>query len=294
MAAISIWKDTYFSISASASPFSYSITTGGETIFNGKAFVAPQEQTIKIKVNEICKDYLTMDRPNLTPPGINITQKIHTEATRTFEVNDSIGNTLSSYTFTMDWSYAVDGYSANTVVSRPINYHAKDGMTLLKSTYQESNGRIYTQTTRKPDSFGYHNDYCANGDWAFYYLNSFGGWDSFLIEGVVRRKDEFNRLTISTPYDNTTLDWGKRTYNNQITPSWEATTGYLTDTESEILAKNLLRSNQVYLHHISTGEIWPVLLTDSTIEHKTFKNNGRRFITYTINAEASHTEQNVG
>lgn len=294
-AALSIWKDTYFTVPASASPFSYTISVDGNTIFSGKAFVAPDEAEIKIKVNDICKDYLSITLPEL-PTGTGSTTTDDTLSVRTFTVNSEGGVPLSSYTFTNDWSYDWEEYSSSgfTYKACPINGRTTNGQFILLSRMSRGGvAKTFASLHIAPLYAPYYTTgYC--GDYALYYLNSHGGWDSFLIEGNVRRKDEYNRLTISTPYNNNTLEWGKRAYDNQIRPSWEMTTGYLTDTESEILAKNLLRSNQVYLHDIVRGKIWPVVLTDGTGDFKTFKTNGRKFITYTINAEASQTEQNIG
>ena len=43
----------------------------------------------------------------------------------------------------------------------------------------------YTETTE-----------CNAGKWALYYLNRYGGWDSYLIDGYVSRKDNFVRKNI--------------------------------------------------------------------------------------------------
>ena len=86
MEVIPIWKDTYYTVNGDASPFVYSITVGNETIFNGKAYVAPNEQEIKIKVNDICKDYLSIELPILPTVGWRNTE--HHLATRTFNINN--------------------------------------------------------------------------------------------------------------------------------------------------------------------------------------------------------------
>ena len=294
MAAISIWKDTYYQVPASASPFSYTISVDGNTIYSGKAFVAPNEQYIKIKVNTICQDYLMGKFPGIHNMMGSIDE---TEATRTFTIHNSGGTALSSYTFTNDWSYDITGYTLNYTEfkSHPINLHKNDRMCGMYT--QISSGNVQTTwisrdyTSLWPSAFRYKEGYC--GDWALYYQNAYGGWDAFLVEGNVKRNDEMSRLTITTPFNNNTTEWGKRNYNTQINPSFEIKTGYLTDTESAILAKNLLRSNQVYLHDLNTNKVWPVILTDTEAEWKTFKGNGRKFITYTINATASQTEQNI-
>lgn len=297
----SIWKDTYYTVPASASPFSYTINditadySNPKTIFSGRAFVAPAEANIQIKVNDICKDYLSIELPTMVPGSVNTDNP---EAVKRFSIADSGGTVVAVYYFSLDWSYEVAERATTGAfyLSSPINFHGGTNMyylcTKILGGTCRTNCASSTVSTLYADNKKFVDGYC--GDYALYYLNRYGGWDSFLIEGNVKRKDEYNRLSITTPFNNNTMDWGKRNYSNQITPSWEITTGYLTDSESAILAKHLLPSNQVYLHNLKTGEITPVILTDGTGDFKTFRTNGRRFITYTINAQASQTQQNNG
>ena len=278
---IPIYKDTFYYVPASASPFDYSIVADGEVIFNGRAYVAPDEANIKIKVNSIAQDYLKMEFPALS--GVTP----HDDAAKVFSLYNN-STLMTAFTFCLDWSYETESVSGGTL-SHPINGHGDSRMYYFKTT--ASSGSISTTAYSTPPT-GYTEGYCGT-DYALYYLNRYGGWDCFYIEGLVKRKDDYNRLSISTPFNNNTMEWGKRNYNNQISPTWEVVTGWLTDSQSKNLAFNLLSSNQVYLHDLAKNVIMPVVLTDSQAEYKTFIGNGKKMINYTINVTASQTQQNI-
>ena len=278
---IPIYKDTYYYVPASASPFDYSIVADGETIFNGRAYVAPDENQIRIRVNGIAEDYLTMDFPALSGTTT------HDDAAKTFSVYHE-GSLVTAFTFCLDWSYE-SGEVTSGSLSHPINGHGCSGMVYFNTTAAGSS--ISTSASSTPNS-AYTEGYCGT-DYALYYLNRYGGWDCFYIEGLVRRKDEYDRMSITTVFNNNTKDWGKRNYNNQISPAWEVHTGWLNDSQSDNLAFNLLSSNQVYLHNLKKNEIIPVVLTDAEAEYKTFVGNQRRMVNYTINISASQTQQNI-
>ena len=126
--------------------------------------------------------------------------------------------------------------------------------------------------------------YC--GDYAIYYLNSYGGWDSFLIEGKVKKFDDFTQYEYNKSFDNNTLQFEKTRYMNEIKTRYEMNTGWLTDEQAENLAKNLLGSTKLYVHNLVDDRIFPAIITDSSVEYKTFRNNGR-LVSYTINVQES-------
>ena len=131
----------------------------------------------------------------------------------------------------------------------------------------------------------YNVNFC--GDVALYYLNSKGGWDAFLIQGKVLRTDRYAQGDFYKSFDNTTIEFGKKRWLNEIRPSWELHTSYLTDEQAERLVRNLLPSTQVYLHDLVNDKIYPVLITDTSAEYKTYANQGEKLVAYTIGVEAS-------
>lgn len=131
----------------------------------------------------------------------------------------------------------------------------------------------------------YDVSYCGPG--AFYYLSAKGGWSAFLIEGRIKRTDKYTQSEYKKSFDNTTIEFGRVRLLNEIQPTWEITTGFLSDDESERLAENLLPSQRVYLHLFEEDEIIPVVITDSQCEHKNYDNQKDTPFYYTIKVEGS-------
>ncbi len=131
----------------------------------------------------------------------------------------------------------------------------------------------------------YDVNYC--GSVALYYLNEAGGWDAFLIEGKAVRTDKYTQGDYYKSFDNTTIEFGKKRWLNEIRPSWELHTSYLTDEQAERLVRNLMPSTQVYLHDLVEDIYYPVNITDTSAEYKTYANQGNKLVAYTIKVEAS-------
>jgi hypothetical protein len=58
----------------------------------------------------------------------------------------------------------------------------------------------------------------------------------------------------------------------------------MTDAESSRM-HHLMHSTNVFLYNIDTEQMLPVLITDTSVEHKTFKGQGNKLVNYTINVE---------
>ena len=70
---------------------------------------------------------------------------------------------------------------------------------------------------------------------------------------------------------------------NEITKSFTLHTSWMSDAES-LRMHNLLNSTEVYLFNINTGDMFPIVLNNTTTEFKNYKNNGGRMVNYTIDA----------
>lgn len=116
-------------------------------------------------------------------------------------------------------------------------------------------------------------------NYALYYINAYGGWDSLAIRGNVTQTDKIQSQT----YKNKTN--GKVKYLNTITPSWQLYTDSMNDGSK---MHHLLESTEVYLHNLETDEITPVVITDSECVYKSYANQGSTRFHYTINVEASN------
>ena len=154
--------------------------------------------------------------------------------------------------------------------------------------------------------FSYDMNHCGPG--AFIYRNRFGGWDSFLIEGNISKTDNYTKQNYrikgeyNQEYVINTLKYidEKRTDSIDIDTTYEASTGWLTDEESERLVFHLLSSPIVYFQNLhkenqlydtdSNFDIIPVRITASSSEYKKFR-NGRRLVNYLITFEKCNIEK---
>lgn len=133
----------------------------------------------------------------------------------------------------------------------------------------------------------YDCSYC--GDFAVYYVNKYGGWNSFLFEGICKRADNLTDYRYSRSVSNQTINFENNRYMVEISPTYQLTTGWLSDEEAERLASDLLPTTKLYLHNLITDEIRPAIITNSVAEYKTFRNNNKKFVQYTVSVQESQT-----
>lgn len=129
--------------------------------------------------------------------------------------------------------------------------------------------------------------YC--GDFGAYYTNSHGGWDAFLFEGKCKRIDKIDSNYIDRAFRNQSIEFETSKYLNVVTPTYELTTGWLTDREAERFARNLIPTTTLYLHDLKNNLIFPAVIEEQEAEYKTFRDN-RRMVSYTLRVKASQTE----
>lgn len=271
MTTSSIWKDTYYT--TSTSPLNYYITVDGQEIFRGCAVMKPDADNVKINVSRICENYLSSEISNFTA-----STQTHPNALRTFTLKSTGGTTLETYKFLNCWDRNINYTGGSMTLSMNVGPRVNN-MLLLNTT---TNGTNVT-TTKSIVSNG------ECGNYALYYLNRAGGWCSFGITGKVIKKDNYERYSIDQAYNNTTIEYQKRPYRNNIDTTLEMHTGWLGDAESEYIARNLFSTNFLYVHDICNDKIAPAFITDTQVEYKTYK-NGKRLVNYTINVQLSQTE----
>lgn len=134
----------------------------------------------------------------------------------------------------------------------------------------------------------YDVNYCGSA--ALYYLNAAGGYDAFLFEGEVKRTDKYTLNNYQRTYNNTTLEFGESRYLTEIKGTWECCTGFLSDEESKRFAANVFPTPQAWLHLLDTDEIFPVVITDTSAEYKTYANQNYQLVNYKLNVQTSQTE----
>lgn len=125
--------------------------------------------------------------------------------------------------------------------------------------------------------------------YVIYYLNKRGGWEWFFVNGKELKRDKMTRLTYKRNYfSQVPVDSNKVNYSNTINESWEFTTGWLEEGQASHVI-DLLESNKVYIQDLSANDNVqkPVIVTNSSVEYKNYKNQGRKLYSYTINVDAS-------
>lgn len=264
---IPIYQDTYYTTTADT--FTYSISDGEKTIFNGKAYRFPDGSDAKININHICQNHLNSELP-LSVWDNNSGSVNLADAVKTFTLYNSAGTALATYEYINDWSYTA---TASTL-SNPVNGRYAVGQYVFTSTVNNHNVRV---------QYNKSGNLC--GEYALYYCNLKSGYDSFLLEGKVVEKKNITTFSYDKNINNNTKNRNTNRYQSNIELNWEVNTGWLDDDESQNVYDNLLTSNNVYLHKLSTGEIFPVSIMDTSVTNKQFKNE-RMLINYKINLKS--------
>lgn len=304
-----IWKD-FTVVLGSADSIAYTIETDGVAIYSGIAVKRPGDTLTRATINNICAAYLHQTLPTLTLQAASTAPYV-----KTFDVKAS-GQLITSIEFVMDYSYDYGllghAHSLSDPVDGVIDYrmpllrtNAVDSYLIYRknvitnedylSSLSDAVGNYVSITGTKDLNFDITyegksdvtrysvRDTCAK--YALYYVNAFGGWDALVMQGTPKHSEDIKRYNVQKSYDNSeNRARGLHNYTNEITPKWALKTALLTDEQSARM-HHLLGSTMVYLYDIETAEVLPVVLTDNSIEYKTFKNNNRQRAQYTINVQ---------
>lgn len=281
-----IWRDTYYEVVNANSSVTYDITDSSNAVlYSGKAYLKPDDTSIYININRIAENYVNNDLPDnwLSIAASATPVYTSTDAVKVFKlwVDDTL---VESYTFTADWSYK-DWTSAMTgTISTPINSKYVNGMYELTSNLTLTSitttfSKVVTSTAP------------TKGCYALYYKQRNGAWSQFLFEGRSKKTDSYEKYFTDRTFDNNSIEFETNVYHSEITTIWELTSGWLSDEESDNFTFNLLSSNRAYLHSLYDNTIVPVILTDEDGVYKTYDNNNRKLVSYTITVQASQKKQ---
>lgn len=272
-----IWKDTYYT--ASTSVLQYSIHLNGKTIFSGKAYRMPNEDTLKLNINKICQDYLSQDIDNILTGS---TSQSNDNACLDFDLKNSAGTTLNTYRFLYDWDYDHNWTGASATLTEVVNGHYTSGQLKLRTTVSTGN----TVSTTGNNTTLYTKQEC--GDYVLHYVGARGGWASFLFEGKCTKSDGITTHYFNRAFDNNTKQFEQGKYINEISTTYKLNTGILSEEEAAIFAKNVVSSPKAYLQIMSEGKIIPVVITSNSAEYKV--EDGQNIITYELNVKESQTK----
>lgn len=288
----SIWEDAFYTITGVTQATYLIYNENSELIYAGVAVARPNEGGCKINVSRIVQNYLNSNLPNEVYTGSTLVngQYYEPNAVLGFTLADEKGTVLETYKFLNCWDYVTHfAFIANPGVpyplSKPANSHSVAEMYHFHSVLTKTN------QVRTTISEGLVGDYCGYG--ALYYSNNMGGWDQFLIEGTITKKDTYERYTINNKWEAGTLKPGTRTLVNTIDESWSLKTHMLNDSEANILAENLYGSNNIFFHNFADGKITPVVITDTSVEYKNWRNQKKKKFYLTINIKSTQPKQRI-
>lgn len=309
--AVPIWKDKIVDLNTASAQFRIYDSANSVSLYDGVAKAKPGESTAKVRINDICADYLENALPTLTDRAFSALP------VKTFAVQKKSGSSwtsVESVTFYDDWSY--DYGTSPSDLSCPINGRVDDRMFILFSgldmaslsaSYHKRTGTSSSRSVTLPSNpssgtGAFKANAVSNVDritiksrtyhlvgtchrYALYYVNAYGGWDQYLIEGNDMEEDEVTRHVREIEYDNTNLvNRGKDNYVNEVTKSLTLHSGLLTDDQASRM-HHLLNSPLVYLCEISSGNMIPVIMKTNTCEYKTYSNQGNKMFDYTFQVE---------
>lgn len=284
-------------------------------LFKGRAYIAPNSDRVNININKICQNYMS-EAPNIFTGAVG-----YYHSYNEFKLKNSYGTLLHTYRFVNDWSYDTLTLGLKT---NPIVPHIGDGQKLFFSAFATDRkefkwGMRYYDGTADYDNMEVLTDDFETvvvapsredgvntfyfGDKSFtvlprcrckyvlYYMNPYGGYDWFPITGRVTRKDKLETYTVTQNYNNTTSNFGKKRYLSTIDVNFQINTQWLTQEQSDRMWE-LTESNTVWLHNLEEDKIYPVVITDTEIEHKQ-KTRNSRMLSYQINVELSHQRERL-
>ena len=134
--AVPIWKDKIIDLLSASVQFRIYDWDNNVSLYDGVAKARPGESTAKVRVNDICADYLENVLPTITNGDVT------SLAIKRFGVQVKLpGHTwtpLEDVTFFNDWSYDYGHDASVSGISCPINGHMDARMPLLYSVYDKA------------------------------------------------------------------------------------------------------------------------------------------------------------
>lgn len=321
-----IWKDYIWAEETLDDFIEYHLDDGGTTIYAGKAYKYPGADRVEFLLNSVTENYLsngisfpttlsTSVMPNylkdftlVTSTGnekpiifFNDWSYKDTDLTSGYFLSDPITGLIDPRQYVMaSWLLPTGEGIVNRFFYRDGTQTATDvtlrsginGYTFVENITNLQLGcgdyiviAFVVSGTISQKQIKYTIDNTGK-DYVLYYVNAAGGWDSLLIEGNVKKTDEFESESYIKRVLRPSTEFARNKYLNTITSSWTLYTGYLNDEQASKMY-NLLESTQVYLHNLKDNTITPVLITDTNCEYKTYTNQGKNKFYYTINVESS-------
>ena len=310
-----IWKDIYVDLPYEHNHFRLVNISSGFIMYEGMIYGVITSQ---VGITDVLRDYMT----TVSDPFVNTFTSTQYLLVDMQTSQDGV-NWQSSYTFRLYYNYSYDEERKVYLEAQPIDYfdprqyllftfqsydNIKEDIRITKKfgttssqtqsfySYNEqktyaskatSNYSINIKTSKEEKIF---KDRCTNTNYAVYYINRYGGWSWMLFQGKNLKTDKTKQSTYKMDFDNNVgTEFNTKVYQNDITETWQLTSDYLTDKQSELL-KHLYSSPLVYLHDLKEDKVMSVLVDTKSFDYKTYRNQGRKMFTHTIKVNSSQTK----
>lgn len=120
---------------------------------------------------------------------------------------------------------------------------------------------------------------CTNNKYCLYYKNLKGGYDYIFANPTSTHTYTLTSSEFKTNELNTSVNHNTVVYENSNVRKWNLHTNLFNDKQSERF-KNVITSNQCWLHNLESGEITPVNISTKNTQIKTRKSNNKKPISY--------------
>ena len=313
------WQDVFVPIARTSddeSSITYSVSvlnneTGTyEVVYRGNAVFADKDP--EINITEIVRDYVE-DSIDISREA-GYTQK--TDLTKVMlSTEEESDNLVASLYYYYDYSFDKNfKLTRNLPILNYFDVRQNIFLSFLNLSGEtniiriSANGRLFRLTFDTPGIFHHklaHHEgniiintpdnrtvltsknTCAK--YAIYYLNPLGGWDQLLIEGKVVKTIKLENKFYKRNFDNNTNEFENKHYLKNLTTSYKLTTGYLSDAQAKLMP-NLIETTKAYLCELDTNNYIPVLINTTSVDIKTYRNQGRKLFTYTIEVQESQNK----
>lgn len=313
------WQDVFVEIPRTnddESNITYSVsifdnkTNTFEVVYRGNAVFTEEEP--EINITEIVRDYVE-DHINIYAEGGSTQEENLTKVM--LNTDEPEPNLVATLYYYYDYSFDKDfKFTRNMPILNHFDTRQDIFLSFLNLSGETNNitistgGRLLRMTLDTPGIFHHKRAYhegdviinapdkktkltskntCAK--YAIYYLNPLGGWDQLLIEGKVVKTTKLDNKTFKRNFDNNTNEFQSKHYLKNLTTSYKFTTGYLTDEQAKLMP-NLIETTKAYLCELDTNTYIPVLINNNSVDIKTYRNQGRKLFTYTIDVQESQNK----
>ena len=313
------WQDVFVAIprtSEDESNITYSVSvmdneTGTyEIVYRGNAVFTDKDP--EINITEIVRDYVE-DNINIYGDAGSTQKSDLTKVMLNTDEEDA--NLVASLYYYYDYSFDKNfKFTRNMPILNYFDVRQDIFLSFLNLPGETNNvtistgGRLLRLTLDTPGIFHHKRAYregpvivnapdkrtvltskntCAK--YAIYYLNPLGGWDQLLIEGKVLKTIKLENKSYKRNFNNNTNEFQNKHYLKNLTTSYKFTTGYLTDEQAKLMP-NLIETTKAYLCELDTNTYIPVLINNNSVDIKTYRNQGRKLFTYTIDVQESQNK----